>query len=76
MLCVVSVMAPLTQRPQVVGAVVFGRMVEGRNRQNDATAVPDSVVLYSAKLTFVVCTLQNISANLLPVCWVSGFILW
>lgn len=60
-------MAPLTQRPQVVGAVVFGRMVEVRNRQNDAAAVSDGVVLYAAELAFVVCAFQNRGSYLFPI---------
>ena len=60
-------MAPLTQRPQVVGAVVFGSMIEVRNRQNDAAAVPDGVVLYAAKLAFVVCAFQNRGSYLFPI---------
>ena len=77
MLCVVSVMAPLTQRPQVVGAVVFGRMVEVRNRQNDATAIFSyGIIFNAAKLAFVARTFQNLGSYLFPIRGVSGFILW
>lgn len=76
-LCVISVVALLTQCPQIVGGAVLGRMVEVSNRKDYPCLFarlgiePHSVVLYSAELASVVGAFKYGGAYLLPVFWVT-----
>lgn len=77
MLCVISVVALLTQGSKVARVAIFGRVVEVCNRKDYFHLLarlgvePHSVVLYSAKLTSVMGAFKYGGSYLLPILWIA-----
>ena len=73
MLCVIGVVALLTQGSEVAGVAIFGRMVEVSNRKDypclfaRLRVEPHSVVLNSAELASVMGAFKDSGAYLLPI---------
>ena len=77
MLCIISVVTPLTQGSQIIVRAVFGGVVEVCYRQDDVCVltrlriIAKCVVLHSAELAAVARSLQYPFPYLLPVLRVS-----
>lgn len=80
-LCIISVVTPLTQGSQIIVRAVFGSVVEVCYRQDDVCVLlclrimAVCVVFHSTELAAVVRTLQYPFPYLFPVLRVSGLVL-
>ena len=80
-LCIISVVTPLTQGSQIIVRAVFGGVVEVCYRQDDICVlarlriIAVCVVLHSAELAAVLCSLQYPFPYLFPVIRVSWLVL-
>lgn len=77
MLCVIGVVALLTQGSEIAWVTILGRMVKMCNREDypcfftRLRVEPHSVVLYSAKLTSVMGAFKYGGSYLLPILWIA-----
>ena len=81
MLCIISVMAALAQSSEIFGSAIFGCMIQMSYRKNNFYHLPMAIVHYrmvltSAELTSVVCSLQNLLAYLIPILRISSLVFW
>lgn len=71
MLCIVAIMAFLTQSTKVVIVTIFWYMVEVRYCKNNFTSIiPYRVILNSTELAFVVRSFKDVSSNIFPITWI------
>ena len=82
MLSVILIMATLTQCPQIIVRTVFGSVVKVSNRKNYVCilsrllVVSVCVVLHTAELATVICSLEYSLTYLLPILGVARFVFW
>lgn len=80
MLSVILIMATLTQCPQIIVRAVFWSVVKVSNRQHNVCLLPRlrvvsvCVVLHTAELATVICSLEYSLTYLLPVIGVARFV--
>ena len=80
MLSVIPIMATLTQCPKIIVRAVFWSVVKVSNRQHDVCLLPSlrvvsvCVVLHTAELATVICSLEYSLTYLLPVLGVAIFV--
>lgn len=73
MLCVIGIVALLTQGSKIAWVAIFGRMVEVGNRKDypclfaRLRVEPHSMIFNSAELASVVCAFKDVGAYLLPI---------
>ena len=74
-------MAALAQSSEIFGSAIFGSMIQMSYRKHNFYHLSMAIVHYrmvltSAELTSVVCSLQNLLAYLFPILRVSSLVFW
>lgn len=74
-------MTALAQGSKILRTAIFGSMVQMSYCKDNLNHLPMTIVYYrmvltSAELTAIACTLQNLLAYLFPILRVSPLVLW